>query len=126
MAFVLKVKTEGFFYAIQLPVVTEAGSTQVFKFEFKFKRVSRAKLNDLTRQQEELNKSDIEVDSLERDTDWVMEIAEGWRYVEDEAGKEVPFNRESVRMLLNSYPNASGVIGTAFFQATMGGGKKGN
>jgi len=36
------------------------------------------------------------------------------------------FNRENVRMLLDAYPNAAGTIVGAFFQATLGGGKKGN
>jgi hypothetical protein len=126
MAFVLKAKAEGFFYPIQLPVVTEAGSTQVIKFEFKFKRISRSKLNELQRMQDDLTKGDIEVDSLERDTDYVLEIAEGWRYVQDDAGKDVPFNREAVRLMLDSFPNAASAIVSAFFQATLGGGKKGN
>lgn len=126
MAFVLKAKSEGFFYPIQLPVVTEAGSTQVIKFEFKFKRISRSKLNELQKLQDDLNNGDIEIDSLERDTDYVLEIAEGWRYVQDDAGKDVPFNREAVRLLLDSFPNAASAIVSAFFQATLGGGKKGN
>ena len=126
MAFVLKAKSEGFFYPVQLPVVTEAGSTQVIKFEFKFKRISRSKLNELQRLQDELNKGDIEIDSLERDTDYLMDIAEGWRGVQDDSGKDVLFNRESVKLLLDSFPNSAGVIVGAFFNATLGGGKKGN
>lgn len=126
MAFVLKAKSDGFFFPIQLPIVTESGATQINKFEFKFKRVSRSKLNELQRMQDEISKSDIEVDSLERDVDYILEIAEGWRYVSDEAGKDLAFNRENVRMLLDAYPNAAGTIVGAFFQATLGGGKKGN
>ena len=126
MAFVLKAKSDGFFFPIQLPIVTESGATQINKFEFKFKRVSRSKLNELQRMQDDISKSDIEIDSLERDVDYIMEIAEGWRYVSDEAGNDSAFNRENVRMLLDAYPNAAGSIVSAFFQATLGGGKKGN
>lgn len=126
MAFVLKAKSEGFFYPIQLPIVTESGATQIHKFEFKFKRVSRSKLNELQRMQDELNKSDIDVDSLERDVDYVLDVAEGWRNVQDEAGNELVFNRENLKLLLDAYPNAAGVIVGAFFNATLGGGKKGN
>lgn len=126
MAFVLKAKSEGFFYPIQLPVVTEAGSTQVIKFEFKFKRISRSKLNELQKLQEDLKEGDIEIDSLERDTDYILDVADGWRGVTDETGKDVPFNREAVRLLLDSFPNAASAIVSAFFQATLGGGKKGN
>jgi len=78
MAFVLKAKSDGFFFPIQLPIVTESGATQINKFEFKFKRVSRSKLNELQRMQDDISKSDIEVDSLERDVDYILEIAEGW------------------------------------------------
>jgi len=126
MAFVLKAKAEGFFYPIQLPVVTEAGSTQVIKFEFKFKRVSRSKLNELQKLQDDLSNGEIEIDSLERDADYIMDVAEGWRGVSDETGKEVPFNREALRLMLDSFPNAASTIVGAFFQATLGGGKKGN
>lgn len=126
MAFVLTKKSEGFFFPIQLPIVTDSGATQIHRFEFKFKRVSRSKLNEIQKLQEELNKGDIEVDSLERDTDYVLEVAEGWRYVQDDAGKELPFNRENVKLLLDAFPNAAGEIVKAFFQATLGGGKKGN
>jgi hypothetical protein len=124
MAFVLKAKSEGFFYSIQLPVITETGASQIQKFDFKFKRISRSKINELQRQQEELNKGDFEIDSLERDVDYVMEIAEGWRYVQDETGKDVPFTRENVHALLDAYPNAAGEIVKGFFESTLGGGAK--
>lgn len=124
MAFVLKAKSEGFFYGIQIPVVTELGATQIQKFDFKFKRISRTKINELQRQQEDVANSDIAIDSLERDVDYIMEIAEGWRFVTDENGKEVPFDRDSVHALLDSYPNAAGEIVKAFFESTLGGGAK--
>lgn len=124
MAFVLKAKSEGFFYAIQLPVITDTGSSQIQKFDFKFKRISRAKINELQRQQEELTKGDYEVDSLERDVDYVMEIAEGWRHIQGEDGKDLEFNRENLHALLNEYPNAAGEIVKAFFESTLGGGAK--
>lgn len=124
MAFVLKAKNEGFFYGIQLPIVTDSGASQIQKFDVKFKRVSRSRINEIQRQQEELNNGDFEVDSLERDVDYLMEIAEGWRYVQDEAGKDIEFNRDNVYALLDAYPNAAGEIVRAFFESTLGGGAK--
>lgn len=126
MAFVLQQKSEGFFYPILLPVVTDSGSTQTQKFEFKFKRVSRSKLNALQKAQEQMNEAETQADSLERDTDYVMDIAEGWRYVDGPDGKELPFTRENVHLLLDNYPNAASTIVGAFFDATMGGGKRKN
>lgn len=124
MAFVLQPKTEGFFYSILLPVVTDSGASQANKFDFKFKRVSRSKLNELQKSQEQMNESDAQIDSLERDTDYVMDIAEGWRYVDSTDGKPMDFNRENVRLMLDNYPNAASVIVSAFFEATLGGGGK--
>lgn len=124
MAFVLKAKSDGFFYGIQLPVISDSGSSQIQKFDIKFKRISRSKINEIQRQQEELNKGEFEVDSLERDADYVMEIAEGWRYVQDESGKDIEFSRENVHALLDAYPNAAGEIVKAFFESTLGGGAK--
>ena len=124
MAFVLQPKTEGFFYSILLPVVTDSGASQAQKFEFKFKRVSRSKLNDLQKAQEQMNESDAQIDSLERDTDYVMDIAEGWRYVDGPDGKPLEFNRDNVHLLLDNFPNAASAIVSAFFEATLGGGGK--
>jgi|LakMenE18May11ns_1017448.scaffolds.fasta_scaffold8869261_1 hypothetical protein len=127
MAFVLKPKSEGFYYGVILPVVNESGASQAIKFEMKFKRVSRSKLNDLQKAQEQMTESEVVVDSLERDTDYVMDIAEGWRYVSETDGAEdLPFNRANVWLMLNNYPNAASVIVAAFFEATLGGGKRKN
>jgi Phage tail assembly chaperone len=126
MAFTLSPKTEGFWYSILLPVVVESGTSQVQKFEFKFKRVSRSKLDELQKQQELMNDSSTQPNSLERDTDYVMDIAEGWRYVNGPDGTELPFNRENVHLMLDNYPNAASAIVSAFFDATMGGGKRKN
>jgi phosphoribosylformimino-5-aminoimidazole carboxamide ribonucleotide (ProFAR) isomerase len=110
-----------------LPVVNESGASQAIKFEMKFKRVSRSKLNDLQKAQEQMTESEVVVDSLERDTDYVMDIAEGWRHVSEADGAEdLPFNRANVWLMLNNYPNAASVIVAAFFEATLGGGKRKN
>lgn len=124
MAFILKPKADSFFYGITLPVVTENGSSQLQKFEFRFKRISRARINELQKEQDNAANGDFEVDSLERDVDYVLEIADGWRYVQGEDGKELPFTRENVYALLNSYPNAAGEIVKTFFECTLGGGAK--
>lgn len=124
MAFVLKAKNEGFFYTIQLPVISDSGASQIQKFDFKFKRISRSKINEIQKQQESINQGDFEIDTLERDVDYILEIAEGWRYVQDEAGKDIEFNRDNVHALLDAYPNAAGEIVKAFFESTLGGGAK--
>lgn len=126
MAFVLQPKTEGFFYGISLPTVNENGASSIIKFDMKFRRVSRSKLNALQKSQEDMTESDIQVDSLERDTDYLMDIAEGWRHVSDADGEEVAFTRDNVRILLDHYPNAASTIVGAFFEATLGGGKRKN
>lgn len=127
MAFVLKPKSEGFYYAILLPVINDSGASQIMKFEMKFKRVSRSKLNELQKAQEQMTDADVHVDSLERDTDYIIDIAEGWRYVQaDGSTDDLPFTRDNVRMLLDNYPNAASVIVSAFFEATLGGGKRKN
>jgi hypothetical protein len=126
MAFVLKPKSEGFYYGIVLPVVNENGVSQATKFEMLFKRVSRSRLNELQKQQEEMAESEVIVDSLERDTDYVLDIAEGWRYVQGPDGEDLEFNRATVRLMLDNYPNAAGAIVSAFFEATLGGAKRKN
>jgi hypothetical protein len=74
-----------------------------------------------------MTESEVVVDSLERDTDYVMDIAEGWRHVSEADGAEdLPFNRANVWLMLNNYPNAASVIVAAFFEAPLGGGKRKN
>ena len=124
MSFVLAPKTEGFYYPVSIPVVSESGATSVNRFEMRFKRISRSKLNALQKSQEKITESDIEIDSLERDTDYILDIAEGWRHVRGTDGKDVPFSRESVFELLDQYPSAAGEIVKAFFESTLGGGAK--
>ena len=124
MAFVLKPKNEGFYYGILLPIINDAGASQAQKFEMKFKRVSRSKLTELQKAQEAMTDSEVQIDSLERDTDYVLDIAEGWRYVDGPNDKPLEFTRENVHALLDNYPNAASVIVSAFFEATLGGGKK--
>lgn len=124
MAFVLKPKTEGFYYGILLPIINDAGASQAHKFEMKFKRVSRSKMTELQKAQEAMTESEVVIDSLERDTDYVLDIAEGWRHVNDPDDKPMEFNRENVYTMLDNYPNAASTIVSAFFEATLGGGKK--
>lgn len=127
MAFVLKPENEGFYYGILLPIINENGSSQVQKFEMKFKRVSRSKMTELQKAQEAMSESEVIIDSLERDTDYVMDIAEGWRHVRGPntpEGETWEFTRDNVYTMLDKYPNAASVIVSAFFEATLGGGKK--
>ena len=122
MAFVLSRKTDSFFYPVSLPLVLENGASQSARFEFRFKRIPRSRLNALQKAQE--SDSDLDIDTLERDTDYVLEIADGWKGVEGADGSSVEFTRENVNTLLDNYPNAAGVIVAAFFEATLGGGRK--
>ena len=127
MSFVLSKKDQGFFFPISIPVVNDSGSSQTQKFEMKFKRLSRSKLSELQKQQDIVGAGEIDVDSLERDTDWIYEVSEDWRHVNDPEGKPVPFSRESLNAMLDMFPNAASTIVTAFFNATFNGGaKKGN
>ena len=122
MSFILAKKSDSFFYPINLPVVLDSGANQVNKFEFRFKRLSRSKLNELQKAQDAV--ADLEIDGLERDTDYVLEIADGWKGVDQPDGSPVPFNRDAVHQLLDEYPNAAGEIVKAFFESTLGGGRK--
>lgn len=124
MAFVLQPKTEGFYYSILLPVVSDSGTSQINKFDIRFKRIPRSKLNELQKEQERMSEAETQADTLERDTDYVMQIAEGWRYVDGPNDKPMEFCRENVHLMLDNYPNAASVIVSAFFEATLGGGGK--
>lgn len=127
MAFVLSKKTDSFFYPVNIPVVLASGASQINRFEFSFKRLSRSRLNALQKAQESTSDLDVEVDTLERDIDYILEIADGWKGVEGVDGVAVEFTRDNVAILLDNYPNAAGVVVQAFFEATLGGGrKKGN
>lgn len=123
MAFVLAKKTEPFWYAIDVPVVTDTGSSRTHRIDFKFRRFSRVELNELRKRSE--NRADTG-DALENDADYVMEIAEDWRGISD--GKSaLAFTRENILTLLDQVPNSAVAIISAFFNATLGGGaKKGN
>ena len=123
--FVLKSRTESFFYPIHLPVIAENGGTQTLRFDVSFRRISRTRLTELQQQQESVNEDAIP-DTLSRDVDYMLEIADGWRHVQDEAGQLIPFSPENVRLMFDSYPQAAGVIVAAFFEATLGGGKRKN
>lgn len=126
--FVLKPKTESFFYPVTVPVVTDAGVTQNFKFEMSFRRKTRTELAEL--QSRNAGQEGIEAatgaEALERDVDYILDIADGWRQVQDEAGQPVPFERDTIRSLIDTYPTAAGPIVGAFFEATLGGGKRKN
>lgn len=122
MAFILAKKTDSFFYPIILPIVSDSGASTPCRFEFRFKRLPRSRLNALQKAQEAAGEHDI--DSLERDTDYVMDIADGWKGVTTPDGAPVDFTRENVAELLDNYPNAAGEIVKAFFEATLGGGRK--
>ncbi len=122
MAFTLSPKSEGFYYTISVPYINDRGVSQVDKFEMKFKRISRSQLNELQKAQERISESDVQGDSLERDVDYVMEIAEGWRHIDGEPD----FTRENVYTMLDKYANAASAIVAAFFEATLGGGKRKN
>ena len=124
MAFILAPQTGLFWYTVSLPVCNERGTPVVHKFDFQFKRISRSRMTEMQKAQEALSEGEVDIDALERDTDYVMEIAEGWRYVQDEKGDELPFTRENLVRLLDHFPNAAGEILKAFFGATLGGGKK--
>lgn len=124
MAFVLAPKTEGFFYGINIPVTTESGVTHVLKFDMKFKRFSRSKLKELTKTYDEINDLDFEVDPLQRDTDYILEIAEDWRGLQDSNKENLPFEREHILFMLDQYPSSAGAIVKAFFEATLNGGAK--
>lgn len=121
MAFVLAKETDAFPYPVTIPVVTAKGVRQSHRIELIFKRLSRAEINALQPSIED------EGDSLERDTDYVMAIAEDWKGVNGPDGSAIPFSRESVRDLLDFAPSAALAIVRAFTEATNGGGaKRGN
>lgn len=122
MAFILAPKTESFFYPVTVPVMSDSGAAQLQRFEMRFKRLPRSKLNDLQKLQE--SRVEQDEDSLERDADYVMEIADGWKEIEAPAGMPLDFTRENVLAVLDSYPAAAGEIVKAFFEATLGGGRK--
>lgn len=123
MAFVLQKKSEPFWFAVDVPVVTETGTVRNHRFDLLFRRFTRSELNELRKRSENLQENS---DSLENDTDYVMEIAQDWRGISAEKG-DLPFSRENVRSLLDAVPNSAGAIVSAFFSATLGGGaKRGN
>lgn len=122
MGFVLSSKADkSFWFRVDVPSVTEAGTTRVASFDMKFKRFSRSRLNELKAQSEAFQEND---DTLENDTDYVMMIAEDWRHITDEKGADLAFSRENMHALLDAIPNAAGAVVGAFFKATLGGGAK--
>lgn len=123
MAFVLIKKSDPFWFAVDVPMVSESGSSRTHRFDVKFKRFTRQELNELRKRSDGMSDTG---DALENDTDYILEIAEDWRGISD-GQADLPFTRENVLSLLNQVPNAAGAIVTAFFAATLGGGaKKGN
>ena len=124
MTFILQRQNAPIFYPVTLPIVLDGGAVRTHKFDFQFQRVSRSRLNELQRASEALR--DSGVDSLEKDVDYLMEVACGWRGVNDPEGHAVDFNRDHVHQLLDAYPNAAGEIVKAFFEASLGGAKTKN
>lgn len=122
MTFIRAKKTESFFYPINLPIINDRGVSQTQNFDFRFKRVSRSKLHAMQKAQEAA--ADLNADSLERDVDYVFEIADGWRGYNDPDGTPIEFNRATVTELLDEEPGAAGEIVRAFFEATLRGGRK--
>lgn len=125
MAFILKPKSESFNYPIMLTSVSESGSAHIDRFEFRFKRVSRTKLAELQKLTERMSESE-EYDAIERDLTYIMDVADGWRGVNDENQEPLEFTKDNVRMLLDQYPSAANEIVRCFVEATLGGGKRKN
>lgn len=124
MGFQIQPRQDGFFYGISLPTIAENGSSRVERFDMKFRRISRSKINALLKAQDELSESDIEIDGLQRDADYIMEVAEGWRHVSGPDGSDLTFNRDNLMLVLDAYPSAAGAIIKGFIESTMGGGAK--
>ena len=124
MGFQLKQSTEGYFYPISLPVMTENGTSRIERFDMKFRRLSRVQINELMARTKEQKDEEFEVDALESDVDFVMEVSEGWRHVSGPDGGDLAFTRENVWMALNQFPSAAGTIAKAFYESSTGGGAK--
>lgn len=124
MAFVLKKNGESFFYPIHLPVVSGSGASVIQRFEFRFKRLSRTRIEEMQAAQNSSAEAGIETSSLERDADYMLEIADGWKGVVDESGAELPYTRDNILALLDAYPSGASEIVKAFYEATFSGGAK--
>jgi hypothetical protein len=118
MAFVIAEKTAPFWYSVDVAVVSDEGVSRNHRFDIKYKRFSRSKLNELRAESENMSSDS---DALLNDVEYVLKIAEDWRHVSD--GKnELPFTEDNVRLMLDNVPGAAGAIVTKFFEATLGGG----
>lgn len=122
MDFAILKNTEPFWFSVGLMRVQANGVSRSFPFEMQFKRFTRTELNEL--RQRSQNMPD-DGDTLERDTDYIMEISTDWRMKDGKT--DIPFTRDNLLALLDAEPSAAGAIVEAFFRATLAGGaKKGN
>ena len=121
MPLILAKKTDSFYYPINLPVMT-GGRSQIARFEFRFKELPRSRFNALLK--ERTATSDLDIDSLDRDTDYIMDIADGWRGVNDANDNPLEFNRENLTALLDTFQHAANEIGNAYIEAVFNGGRK--
>lgn len=124
MAFILGSKSDSFWYPLIIQVVADDGRTRSHQFEFRFKRLTRSRINQLLKAISSDQMADA--DPVERDVDWVMDIADGWRGVQDEDGAELPFTRDNVFRLIDQYPHAASTLLTAWSEANAGGAKRKN
>lgn len=113
---------EPFWFDVGLVRVQANGVSRSYPFKMQFNRFKRSELNEL--RQRSQNMPD-DGDSLERDTDYIMELACDWKLQDGKT--DIPFTRQNLLDFLDAEPSAAGAIVEAFFRATLAGGaKKGN
>lgn len=122
MDFSILKDSEPFWFNVGLVRVQGNGVARSYPFEVKFNRFKRSELNELRQRSQNMPEDG---DSLERDTDYIMELACDWKLKDGKT--EIPFNRENLLDFLDAEPSAAAAIVEAFFRATLAGGaKRGN
>jgi len=94
-------KSDSFTYPVKVEIPDEAGRTRTESFDGLFRRASR---EEFQATMERAKSGELEDLTLARD------VLIGWRGVQDEEGKELPFSDANREVLLNVWPVLPAVV----------------
>ena len=118
MSSLFQIATGPYWWPVSLPVPADGGRHTFQKIEIQFNRFTRDQNKELGERLDAVRYDD----NLDKDTDYIMEIARDWRGkpLNGPDGELIPFTRENLRSLLNIVNGASGAIVDAWLKASIG------
>ena len=113
MAFVLK-KSNSYHWPVTFDIPTDGGKHQRETFDIEFVDVTQSRLQEMYQMSSDGEMSDADV---------AREVMIGWKGIEDENGKELPYSITKRDELLE-VPMMASAIATAYIESKKGAKRK--